>query len=396
MFNLSAAIWICSSIFFSTCVISLNKYISRTFNFDFMTSLTAFHFITTYFLLEIMCRIGLFERATQYPIKCRWRLAAYGVSSVVFMNYNLARNSVGFYQLSKMCNIPTIVIYNFFIKNVTTPLNKLIALAILLTGVGLYSVNDVELNFGGTIIAIIAVISTACFQITAGSDQKEFSMSGPQVQHASALQQFILCFIAAIVTEFFNPKHTIMEHPFSQREIMLIGLTGVIAVGVNVSCFGIIGKTSALTYQVVGHVKTTLILLIGFVFFPPKKTASHSQTVKTAIGMAISMVGIIMYTSIGLMSKDDNKGEGKSKPSILENKEDDEEKHSISNKDEKHKEEKPLPGNLFPPMGVDDKDNLENPPIDPNPPADSIINQPIDQNEKNDMQLIELEDIKNS
>lgn len=365
-----------------------------------MTSLTAFHFITTYFLLEIMCRIGLFERATQYPAKCRWRLAAYGVSSVVFMNYNLARNSVGFYQLSKMCNIPTIVLYNFFINHTTTPLNKLIALAILLTGVGLYSVNDVELNFWGTIIAIIAVISTACFQITAGSDQKEYSMSGPQVQHASAFQQFVLCFIAAVTTEFFNPKHTIMDHSFSQREVMLIGLTGVIAVGVNVSCFGIIGKTSALTYQVVGHVKTTLILLIGFVFFPPTKTASHSQTVKTAIGMAISMVGIIMYTSIGLMSKGDNKEEGKSKPAILENKEEDIEKPSILNKDEKKKEEKPLPGNLFPQMGIDENSNLDN---DQNSP--DLNNQVLDDNQNNinkkenendDMQLIELEDIKNS
>lgn len=382
MFNLAAAIWICSSIFFSTCVISLNKYITRTFNFDFMTSLTAFHFITTYFLLEIMCRIGLFERATQYPTKCRWRLAAYGVASVVLMNYNLARNSVGFYQLSKMCNIPTIVLYNFFINHQTTPFNKLIALAILLTGVGLYSVNDVELNFWGTIIAIVAVISTACFQITAGSDQKEFSMSGPQVQHASALQQFILCFLSAIFTEFFNPQHTIMEHDFSRREVLLIGLTGIIAVGVNVSCFGIIGKTSALTYQVVGHVKTTLILLIGFVFFPPKVEASHSQTVKTAIGMAISMVGIIMYTSIGLMSKGDNDKNNKSKPAILDNKEEGETKQEV-----KTKEEKPLPGNLFPPMGVEE-DNVTPQNIQSN-------NQIIESNQNDNMELIELEDIKN-
>lgn len=348
MFNLVAALWILSSIFFSTCLISLNKYVTRTFDFDYMSCLTSFHFITTYILLEIMCRIGLFERATNYPVKQRWRLAAYGVASVVFMNFNLAKNSVGFYQLSKMCNIPTIVIYNYFVKNIKTPFSKLIALTILLIGVGLYSVNDVELNFFGSIIAAIAVISTACFQITAGCDQKEFNMSGPQIQHQSAFPQFVLCFINSIFTEGFNPKHSILDHNFCQKEIGLIFGTALFAVGVNVSCFGIIGKTSALTYQVVGHVKTTLILLIGFAFFPPTKQASHEQTVKTALGMAISMVGIILYSAIGLMSTNT---EQQKQPTILDN---DKEKKEIV-----EKVEKPLPGNLFP-VNMDEVDENDN------------------------------------
>jgi solute carrier family 35 protein E3 len=218
------------------------------------------------------------------------------------MNYNLAKNSVGFYQLSKLCNIPAIVVYHFFVNSQTTPLNILISLIILLTGVYLYTVNDIELNLVGSILAVIAVTLTAAFQLTGQTDQANYSISGPQLQLCTAFPQFVLCFISAIGSEVLNPKHSILTHDFSRNEILLICLTAVISVSVNVSCFGIIGKTSALTYQVVGHVKTMLILLIGFVFFPPKDPVPKQQLIKTALGMFISMIGIILYSAFGLLN----------------------------------------------------------------------------------------------
>jgi solute carrier family 35 protein E3 len=295
-----AAAWIVNSISFSTAIISLNKYITRAFDFDFMTSLTAFHFLVTFLLLEIMCRIGIFERGVNYPTRARWVLAFYGVGSVVFMNFNLAKNSVGFYQLSKLCCIPAIVLYNLIVNHKPTPMNILVSLMILLIGVGLYSVNDVELNFWGSVVAVVAVLLTAMFQLTGGSQQAEYSISGPQLQHGSALPQFVLCFMSCLGIEVFNPSHCVLKHDFSTTELVLICMTAVIAVGVNVSCFGIIGKTSALTYQVVGHAKTILILLIGFLFFPPKEPVPFDRLLKTGIGMLVSMIGIIMYSLFGM------------------------------------------------------------------------------------------------
>jgi solute carrier family 35 protein E3 len=257
----------------------------------------------TYELLEILCRIGIFERAVGYPTRPRWVLAFFGVGSVVFMNFNLAKNSVGFYQLSKMCNIPAIVAYNFVVNQKKTPLNILCSLAVLLTGVSLYSVNDVELNIVGSIIAVFAVVLTVGFQLSGEIDQGKFSISGPQIQHASAFPQFVLCFVSAVSTEVLNPKHCILHHSFTAIECVLIAMTAAIAVSVNVSFFGIIGKTSALTYQVIGHVKTTLILLIGFLFFPPKEPVPRPQMIKTTVGMFISMVGTILYSAFGLRNK---------------------------------------------------------------------------------------------
>lgn len=314
-----------------------------------MSLLTAFHFIFTYSLLETMCRIGLFQRANEYPVSRRWYLACFGIGSVIFMNFNLAKNSVGFYQLSKLCGIPVIVVLNYFLYKKTTPLNILLSLVVLLTGVGLYSVNDVELNLVGSIIAVIAVLTTAVFQIQCGSDQKSYSISGTQVQHATALPQFILASAASVSTEVINPKHTVLKHPFVAKEIILIVLTGFFAVGVNVSCFGLIGKTSPLTYQVVGHVKTILILIAGFVLFPPTQAVDPKQELKTKIGVCISMVGIVLYTYFGLT----NNKPTDEKKLLAQDEEDKDTKNLLSDrdtlaKDMKMHEEVPLPSNLFP------------------------------------------------
>ena len=337
MGNASAFSWIISSIFFSTVLISLNKYVTRAFHFDYMSCLTSFHFIVTYLLLEVMCRLRFFERASHYPTSCRWRVASFGVASVVLMNFNLAKNSVGFYQLSKLCCIPATVGYNYFVHKTKTPMNIMISLTILLIGVGLYSINDIELNAFGSVIATLAVIATAAFQLGAGIDQKTYLISGPQIQHATAFPQFVLCFFTSIFTEVLNPQHSILQHKFSSKEVLMIILTALLAVGVNVSCFGIIGKTSALTYQVVGHVKTLLILLSGFLLFPPLKQVPTEMLVKTFCGMVISMIGIIMYSIYSMKNKP--KEEVKEKDSIAV--------FQKENQTIEDVREKPLPNNLF-------------------------------------------------
>jgi solute carrier family 35 protein E3 len=59
----------------------------------------------------------------------------------------------------------------------------------------------------------------------------------------------------------------------------------VFALGVNISNYLVLGKTSPLTYQVLGHMKTVLILILGFTVF--KKPVD----IRNVIGITIAMVG---------------------------------------------------------------------------------------------------------
>ena len=89
---------------------------------------------------------------------------------------------------------------------------------------------------------------------------------------------------------------SIIKHKFGIKEIIIICVSGFLAVGVNVSFFGLIGKTSPVTYQVVGHLKTVLILIAGFVLFPPKQEVDKTTLYKTIAGILISLFGIFLYT----------------------------------------------------------------------------------------------------
>ena len=294
MFPLNTFFWILGTISISTSLVMVNKYI---FNGSFVwpISLTTFHFFMTYFCLEVMCQLHLFPRAKHVPRLSRWLLGFYNVSSIVFMNFNLKMNSIGFYQLSKLCTIPVVVIYEFLFYQKTQPLKILLTLAILLIGLCLFTVNDVQFNLLGSIVAAIAVITTALCQSQNNIMQKQFEVGGPAMQHIVAVEQAVLALVAALALEIIA-KNSILYHEFNTKEISLILLTGILAVGSNICAFAIIGKTSAVTYQVVGHVKTILIFVFGLIMFPPPSGETRAQFIKKICGLLISMCGVIMYT----------------------------------------------------------------------------------------------------
>jgi solute carrier family 35 protein E3 len=230
-------------------------------------------------------------------------MAAFGVGAVVFMNFNLKLNSVGFYQLSKLACIPFIVAYNYIFECKKTPFLTLCSLACLLVGLTLFTVNDVQLNLLGSIIAVIAVSCVSVFQTKTGSKQKQFSVNGSALQHATALAQFVLAGICALSIETHG-EISIFDHAFSSVEIVLIIITGFIAVSVNVCSFGLIGKTSPITYQVVGHMKSILIFVFGLIMFPPNGTETRAQFIKKIAGLVIAMVGVIWYTWLEMKQKE--------------------------------------------------------------------------------------------
>ncbi|OHT06852.1 integral membrane protein [Tritrichomonas foetus] len=295
--------WIIGSVASSTSLIMMNKYVMSNYGFRYPTILTAYHFLVTYFLLEAMCRMGLFKRATNIPsLKC-WMLGAFSVGGVVFMNFNLQMNSVGFYQLSKLCCIPFIVIYNYLFENKKTPTDTLYSLSCLLVGIALFSVNDVQLNIPGSIMAIFAVIFVSMSQLQTGNLQREYSVNGPALQLSTAFQQFLIALFSSFFIEFYGER-SVLNHDFQTKEVIIIIMTGLIAVGANACAFGLIGKTSPVTYQVVGHCKTILIFSFGLILFPPTQTETTAQLTKKIIGLVIAMIGVIFYTYFELKRKE--------------------------------------------------------------------------------------------
>lgn len=63
-----------------------------------------------------------------------------------------------------------------------------------------------------------------------------------------------------------------------------------IAVGTNLSQFICIGRFTAVSFQVLGHMKTILVLILGFLFF-----GKEGLSIQVVVGMIIAVIGMIWY-----------------------------------------------------------------------------------------------------
>jgi solute carrier family 35 protein E3 len=160
-------------------------------------------------------------------------------------------------------------------------------------GVGLATITDPQLssNLAGLAAGFGSVAATALYQIWAGSKQKELGMGSMQLLH-----QYVplAAALLGVLVPIFEPvgwvergKDTILGFEFDVGSVTAIAISSVLGLAVNLTTFLVIGATSSLTYNVVGHIKTVLILSGGVMFFgdtmPPKKMA----------GIMAAMGGII-------------------------------------------------------------------------------------------------------
>ena len=69
-----------------------------------------------------------------------------------------------------------------------------------------------------------------------------------------------------------------------------IALSCALAVFCNISQYLCIGRFSAVTFQVLGHMKTVCVLVLGWALF------DSSLTAKNMVGMLMAILGMVIYS----------------------------------------------------------------------------------------------------
>lgn len=105
---------------------------------------------------------------------------------------------------------------------------------------------------------------------------------------------FVIWF-AALVTYLCLFVILMSISPFSCSILLFvlqffIILSCTIAVGTNLSQFICIGRFTAVSFQVLGHMKTILVLILGFFFF-----GKEGLTIQVVLGMVLAVMGMIWY-----------------------------------------------------------------------------------------------------
>ncbi|CAI0452988.1 unnamed protein product [Linum tenue] len=300
----------------SVSIVICNKALMSNLGFPFATTLTSWHLVVTFCTLHVAHRFNLFE-SKSVDMKTVILFGLLNGISIGFLNLSLGFNSIGFYQMTKLAIIPFTVLLETLFLNKNFSQKIKFALFLLLVGVGIASVTDMQLNGLGTILSLLAILTTCVGQILTNTIQKRLNVSSTQLLYQSAPFQAAVLFISGpLVDQFLTkknvfaykynplvvvkihfcsispsnlPKETDIWHLFVVLQTFIL-LSCVIAVAVNFSTFMVIGKTSPVTYQVLGHLKTCLVLLLGY-------TLLHDPfSMRNIVGILVAMGGMVLYS----------------------------------------------------------------------------------------------------
>jgi solute carrier family 35 protein E3 len=134
--------------------------------------------------------------------------------------------------------------------------------------------------------AVISVFFTAVYQVLVEYCQKEYKCDSLQLLFYQAPLSGLLLLL---VIPFFEPLAG-LEKFMNYNIISLIILCGIVAFFVNFSVFWVIGNLSPVTYNMIGHSKTLLIIFIGsFIFHEPLNN-------RQVFGLFFTMLGVFMYS----------------------------------------------------------------------------------------------------
>ncbi|XP_039132126.1 UDP-xylose transporter 3-like [Dioscorea cayenensis subsp. rotundata] len=277
------------SVVSSVSIVICNKALISTLGFTFATTLTSWHLLVTFCSLHVALWMKLFEHKPFDPRAVMGFGILNGIS-IGLLNLSLGFNSVGFYQMTKLAIIPCTVLLEtlFFRKKFSRTIQ--LALSILLFGVGVATVTDLQLNVLGSVLSLLAVMTTCIAQIMTNTIQKRFKISSTQLLYQSSPYQALTLFITGPFLDGLLTNLNVFSFKYTPQVLVFILLSCLISVSVNFSTFLVIGKTSPITYQVLGHLKTCLVLAFGYVLL------SDPFNWRNILGILIALFGMILYS----------------------------------------------------------------------------------------------------
>ncbi|VVA90433.1 unnamed protein product [Arabis nemorensis] len=193
-------------------------------------------------------------------------------------------------MMTKLAIIPFTVLLETLFLNKKFSRKIKFSLFLLLVGVGIASITDLQLNFVGSVLSLLAIATTCVGQILTNTIQKRLNVTSTQLLYQSAPFQAAILFVSGPFVDKYLTRLNVFSFHYSPIVLGFITLSCLIAVSVNFSTFLVIGKTSPVTYQVLGHLKTCLVLAFGY-------TLLHDPfTPRNIAGILIAVLGMLLYS----------------------------------------------------------------------------------------------------
>ena len=286
------------NIFTSVAIVMVNKQLmgGSGYGFTFATTLCGLHFLCTSSIG--MCTGQRKSSDDTNPQGEKMRVppqdvaifVAVAATSIIGLNMSLMLNTIGFYQVCKLAQIPTMCVLESVFMGKRFSRRVIQAIVVVLLGVGVATVSDVEMNTQGTIAAIVGVVSTSMQQILVAHLQKKHSVtSNFLLAKTSPYMAGSMLLFGPVMDEMITGKW-VFDYEWSTPATVALLVSCFFAVLVNISSFLCIGRFSAVSFQVIGHVKTCLVFFFGWVIFAAPITG------RNIMGCCLAVVGMIYYS----------------------------------------------------------------------------------------------------
>lgn len=287
---IDAAAWM-FNVVSSVGIIFVNKALMDIYGFGFATTLTGMHFTTTTLMTVVLRWMG-YIHPSHLPFHELLKFVLFANFSIVGMNVSLMWNSVGFYQIAKLSMIPVCCFLEVVLDKVRYSRDTKLSIALVLLGVGVCTVTDVSVNGRGFLAAFIAVWSTSFQQYYVHYLQRKYSLGSFNLLGHTAPAQAASLLLLGPFLDFWLTSKRVDSYDYSLTSVVVIFVSCVIAIGTNLSQFICIGRFTAVSFQVLGHMKTILVLILGPICF-----GKEGLNLNAILGMVLAVLGMIWYGS---------------------------------------------------------------------------------------------------
>ena len=215
----------------------------------------------------------------------------------------------------KIAITPAVIVLEFLMfSKVPSPM-VLCSILVVCAGVTISTVTDTVVikNSIGIIVGLASTLVSALYSIWAGTKQKELEANSSQL--LLGYSPLAMCLLTVLVP-IFEPTGILEPSPgpdtlfgfnYTFEALLCILVSALLGALVTLSMFLVIGATSSLTFSIVGHVKTVIILTGGCVLF------HESMSLHRFLGISLAMSGIIWYSQISLSAATPAKAQPNSK-----------------------------------------------------------------------------------
>ena len=209
--------------------------------------------------------------------------------SIVFMNYCLSQSTVGFYQVAKLFCIPLTLLFEsiFGMRQEELTWQLLLSLLIIIVGMTLVIREEISTNWHGFVWGVCGVVTTALSQVFFAPLKKGLGLDSFQLLfHTSPW----LTFGTFLVVPCFEDVNRLIEYELTGSVMLNLFLTCLVAAAFNLSNYIVLSEISPLSYNIIGHIKTIIIIGMGSYLF---KTAPSAVML---VGLLIAVIGVVAFS----------------------------------------------------------------------------------------------------